>query len=24
MAELVATGRCETPLQDFSITRFAA
>lgn len=24
MAELVATGRCETPLQDFDIGRFAA
>ena len=24
MAELVATGRCETPLQDFGIGRFAA
>ncbi|WP_199260852.1 NAD(P)/FAD-dependent oxidoreductase [Paracoccus binzhouensis] len=24
MAELIATGRCETPLEDFRITRFAA
>jgi len=24
MAELIATGRCDTPLEDFSIARFAA
>lgn len=24
MAELIATGQCETPLEDFAITRFAA
>jgi sarcosine oxidase subunit beta len=24
MAELIATGRCATPLDDFAITRFAA